>query len=407
MNLSHPIVAVFNRYKLSIRSLSYMLFLLFSVSAFSQSVSEIQLRRDLSAAATDSAKARISGQLAWDLKFIHNEEALKLVEDEIRLSHGDPLRLADANRTKGLILVTQNKPQEGLECYKLSMENARKAKDYYYEASCYSLTAGMYQDLGDYDRSLQYYLDGLKVAESGKNKKMIATILNNIATIYDASGRENAKALSYFSRALKQAKEMGEFAFAGMICSNMANEYVILKHKDSAEIMMKAAIDFSNRSGKRGYEYASSLRGVGEIYSILDRPKEAEACLKEAMVLMDSLKRPLNVLDPITGLAQLYLKKGRISDAQVMGDRLLKDATHYGAKLFIREAYKVLSDVAHRKGQDALALEYLKQYNVWNDSIFNDTKEKSIASIQSRANLARKNWRYSMRQRKKRRRTVF
>ena len=374
----------------AIRSLLYTLLLLFPVTAFSQSASEIQLRKELSAATSDSAKARISGQLAWDLKFIHNDEALKLVEDEIRLSHGDPLRLADANRTKGLILVTQNKPQEGLECYKLSIENARKAGDYYYEASCYSLTAGMYQDLGDYDRSLQYYLDGLKVAESGKNQRMIATILNNIATIYDASGRENEKALSYFSKALQQAKEQGDFAFAGMICSNMANEFVILKRKDSAEIMMKQAIEFSNRSGKKGYEYASSMRGVGEIYSLLDKPKEAEACLKEAVVLMDSLKRPLNVLNPISGLAELYLKQGRIADAQLMGDRLLKDATNYKAKLFIREAYKILSDVAHRKGQDALALEYLQQYNVWNDSIFNDTKEKSIANIQSRANLAQK-----------------
>lgn len=367
-----------------------MSFLLTTLTGFSQAASEVQLRKELSSAVSDSARSRISCQLAWDLKFIHNDEALKLAEDGIRLAHGDPLRLADANRTKGLILVTQNRPKEGLECYKVSMENARKAGNYYYEASCYSLIAGMYQDLGDYDRSLQYYLDGLKVAERGKNQKMIATILNNIATIYDASGRENEKALSYFGKALQQAKEQGDFAFAGMICSNMANEFVILKRKDSAEIMMKQAIAFSNRSGKKGYEYASSMRGVGEIYSMLDKPKEAEACLKEAVLLMDSLKRPLNVLNPISGLADLYLKQGRIADARVMGERLLRDATNYKAKLFIREAYKILSDVAHRQGQDAQALEYLKLYNVWNDSIFNDTKEKSIANIQSRAELAQK-----------------
>ena len=355
-----------------------------------QQTTESTLRAELAAATTDSAHARISGALAWELKFIKNEEALSLAREEIRLAPEDPLRLADGYRIIGLILVTENKPEEGLENYARAIDNARKAKSAFYEASCNSLMAGMYQDLGDYDRSLQYYLEGLKVAEQGHNGRMTATILNNIATIYDATGHEQAKALSYFKRALAQAKEMGSYPFAGMISSSIAGEYMNMGKKDSAMLMMDSALVLAERGGGRGYEYASTLGGLGDIYASLQKPLLAESCLKESVHLMDSLKRPMNVFNPITSLSTLYLKQGRITKAKALADRMLAESKKYGAKRYIREAYKLLSDIAHSNKQDALALEYMQQYSSWNDSVFNETREQSMANTQSRAALAQK-----------------
>lgn len=369
------------------KPLILIIVLLLSAMAVGQSADD--LRSQLRAATSDTARARISGALAWELKFTHNDEAVKLADDEIRLAAGNPLLLADAYRSKAMICVIENRNPEGLELYERAIGYARQARSDLYESSCLSLIAGMYQDMGDYDRSLQYYIDGLKVAETGHNQRMTATLCNNIASVYGATGR-NALALQYFSRALSAARDMKSYAFAGLITANMASEYMLLGRRDSAEIMMKESIAFARLSGKRGYEYASSICDIGDISAQLGRTQEAEAYLRESIAVMDSIRRPINVLNPISSLCRLYVQEDKIAEADKLSDRLLHDAQEYRAKAFIRDGYKVKSDIAHRRRQDAQALQYYEQYNAWDDSVSNDARLQSIANIQSRAELAQK-----------------
>jgi two-component sensor histidine kinase len=105
---------------------------------------------------------------------------------------------------------------------------------------------------------------------------------------------------------------------------------------------------------------------------------------------MDSLKRPINVLNPISILCKLYIQQNQVAKAEPLAIRLQKDGMQYHAKAFISEGYKALSDIAHIRKQDALALEYYRQFNAWDDSVFNDTKQRSLANVQSRAELAQK-----------------
>jgi tetratricopeptide (TPR) repeat protein len=364
----------------------------FCLGFFVQAQTVADLKQQLKQAQSDSARARISGLLAYKLAFTDTAEAIRLADDEIKLAvSGDSLILrADAYRTRGLVRAIQNRLPEAMDMYASSLTYAKRANSKYYEATCKSLIAGMYQDNADYEKALDYYLDALKAAEQSGDKRTIGSCCNNIATVYGAAGRQPELCLNYYARAMQQATAINNLAFAGLITTNMAGEYMRAEKKDSAEIMMKAAMDFANRSGTRAYEYAVTLTGVGELYFKLNRPAQAEQMLVQAVALFDSLKRPINILNPVLVLCQLYLQQNKIAEAEKLGKRLLHDAQFYNARIFIREGYKVLSDVAHKRRQDALALQYYTQYSAWNDSVFNDNQQKSIASVQSRAELAQR-----------------
>ncbi len=364
----------------------------FCLGFFVRAQTVADLKQQLKAAKSDSARARFSGLLAYKLAFTDTAEAIRLADDEIKLAaSGDSLLLkADAYRTWGLVRAIQNRLPEAMDMYASSLAYAKRANNKYYEATCKSLIAGMYQDNADYEKALDYYLDALKAAEQSGDKRTIGSCCNNIATVYGAAGRQPELCLNYYARAMQQATAINNLAFAGLITTNMAGEYMRAEKKDSAEIMMKAAMDFANRSGTRAYEYAVTLTGVGELYFKLNRPAEAEQMLVQAVDLFDSLKRPINVLNPVLVLCQLYLQQNKIDEAEKLGKRLLHDAQFYNARIFIREGYKVVSDVAHKRKQDALALQYYTQYSAWNDSVFNDNQQKSIASVQSRAELAQR-----------------
>lgn len=364
--------------------------LCFAFALRAQSVAE--LKQQLKMAGADSARARLSGLLAYKLAFTDTAEAIRLAGEEIRLAPaGDSLLLrADAYRTCGLVRAIQNRLPEALDMYSVSLAYAKRANSKYYEASCKSLIAGMYQDNADYEKALKYYLDALQAARQSGDKKLIGSCCNNIATVYGAAGRQPELCLTYYAQAMRQATAINNLAFAGLITTNMAGEYMRAEKRDSAELMMKAALDFANRSGARAYEYAVTLTGVGELYLKMNRPAQAEPMLLQAVALFDSLKRPINVLNPVLVLCQLYLQQNKIAEAEVLGRRLLRDAQFYNARIFIREGYKVLSEVAHKRKNDALALQYFTQYSAWNDSVFNDNQQKSIASVQSRAELAQR-----------------
>lgn len=351
---------------------------------------ENRLRAELEAATTDTLRCRLYGELAWELKFTNNTEAYSLAAEEIKLANNNPLRLADAYRTQALVKVINNELSEGLRLYQIAIDNARKAKSELYEASCLSLIAGMYQDLGDYDQALHYYFEGLKVAEQGKEQKMVATLYNNIASVYGSAGYDPQFGLTYYRRALNEANRLKNYAFGALVASNMASVYMDARKQDSAEIMIVEALANNKASGTHGYEYAVTLTNVGEIYSRLKKYAEAEAYLKEAIAIQDSLKRPINVLGPVSILCNLYINNNKIAEAKTLADRLITTAREYNTKLYLREGYKLMSDIARRQGNTAQALDYYEQYSAWNDSVFNETREQSLANVRSRAELAQK-----------------
>ncbi len=374
-------------YKLAIRLLHLAVLLVAFGLLQGQPSKEAELRNKLQAATSDTARAGLNGELAWELKFKNNAEAFDLAAEEIRLAPNDPLRLADAYRTQALVRVIDNRLTEGLDLYELCLQNARKAKSSFYESSCFSLMAGLYQDKGDYDKALHYYLEGLKVAEKAGDTRMMGTLYNNLASVYGSAGYAPELALQYYNSALQQARKLNNFAFAGLVTANMAGEYLRAGKKDSSSLFAQLAVEYAAKSGTHGYEFAVVLTNVGDIYRQLNRLPEAEAYLKEAIAIQDSLRRPINIMGPISILCNLYLQQHKTKEAESLGIRLLDSAVVYNTKPFIREGYKVLSEAAKQRNDAVLALQYYEQYSAWNDSVFNDTREQSIANVQSRAEL--------------------
>ncbi|MBS1619952.1 MAG: tetratricopeptide repeat protein [Bacteroidetes bacterium] len=371
-------------------TLAFGLSLLCLITCHAQSAEVVSFGPRLSAVHSDTARARIYGEMAWEKKFIQNDSAWILAVQEVNLSHGDALLLADGYRTMGLVRVIENKPAEGIELYQKAISYARKAGSGFYEASCLSLTAGMYQDMGDYDRSLQYYLEGLRVAEQSQNDRMIATISNNIASVYDALERDPMLTIRYYQRAAAVVRSMKNWGFAELIAANIASEYHRAGQDDSAEIMLTVVRDMARLNGQNNYEHASSLTSMGDIYLEMGKTEDAEKCLLQAVAVMDSIKRPMNVMNGLDLLSRLYAKIGHVDLAEKYAGRLLKDATEYHAKLYIKEANKTLSDIAHQHGQDSLALRYYQEYNRWGDSVLNDAQRQNATNMQLRAEMAQR-----------------
>lgn len=353
-------------------------------------INKDSLRREIRNAKADSTLSRLYGVLGWDLRFSDQQEAVRLADEMIRISgkNSDHIRLAEAYRIKGFVKVVNQDISGCLEMYALGIDHAKKAGSHYYLASLYSLTGGMYQDKGDFDKGIEYYLKGLREAEESKDPQMIAFVANNTGEIYSDAGRPIDRIMPFYRKALAQVAQTQNWQFAGMTWSNMAKDYLAAGQKKEAADAVQQSLNCLNRRPERAYVYGTVVTDIGEVLTGLGRYTEAEHYLLAAKNILDSLHTSDNMLIAISALAKMYVQSGNMQKAEQAGEELLQLAMKYHSKLHRRDAYKVLSDVARSKGDANRALQYYEQYKLWNDQVFNENKEKSIADVESRFKIS-------------------
>lgn len=346
---------------------------------------------EINKAATDTAQARLKATLAWHICFSQPAKSIALAEEAILTLEkvNDNEWLANAYRSKALGLVMQEKQGEGLKMYYKAIDYARKAKNYYYESSCLSLIGGMYGDSGDNDKSIEFYTLGLKAAEKGGDKKQLASTYNNIAVAYSSANRRPDLVVKYFNTALDIQLQLNNPATAGLIYANIAGQHLKVGKKTAAINAADSAIILAVTGNVRGYQYAATCNGVGGVYTELGMYGPAQKYFEESYSVFDSMGRPDNKLRPLSGLVELFIKQNNLAAAEKHANMLLVQSKQQSAKHYISEAYKALAQIAKSKNKPAEALAYTEQYMAWNDSVFNEKREQSIANVETRAMLDR------------------
>ena len=126
------------------------------------------------------------------------------------------------------------------------------------------------------------------------------------------------------------------------------------------------------------------------MYLGIGKYREAEGYLLKSLHILDSLGTKDNVLIPLGALSKLYEKTNEAGKANAYARRLLALSTAYKSKRYQRDSYEVLSSVAKKTGHPELALQYYELYKLFNDSLFNETREKTIAEVENRVKLIEK-----------------
>ena len=344
------------------------------------------LRHEISNANQDSTKARLLAKLGWSLRFTNRAESEKLASEVIRLSEkkNDWVRLAEAYRIKGFYKIMD---QDVLGCfnnYAIGLGYAKKAKSTYYQASLLNLTGGVYANKGDFDKALKLYEEGLKIAEDNHEPEMISQLLNNMAEVYSDAGRSIDFTLPFYQRALKYEIEISNWQYVAMIYSNIAKEYAMAGNKEEAEKAVRQAIDNLNKKNDGGYVFATVSADIGEMYLNMGNYSMAEKYLQTSYRILDRLEIKDNSLISLSALCRLYLAKNEIEKAASFATKLVMLAKLYKTKLFLRDGYKVLVEIAKKNKRPEEALLFYEQYKNWNDSLFNQSKEEGIAALENR-----------------------
>ncbi|WP_353518802.1 tetratricopeptide repeat-containing diguanylate cyclase [Thalassotalea sp. SU-HH00458] len=225
------------------------------------------------------------------------------------------------------------------------------------------------ESLGDYQAAREDYIQGLEIADSLNNKKIVAVGLINLGAL-DYLMEQFDRALIMFNDALAIAQSINDDELSGYIYGEMGILYSLINQEDKSLSYHKKAYEFYVKAGKSLYAI-NTLRNIASSYSINEKYEAAITVYQQILEHIDEISNNELIASVYSGMAWAHVKQ-KDSDPEASYQYMLI------ASQYIEQTEQVDIPIAHAldKGylflelgryQEALnnmhvATEYLKQY---------------------------------------------
>lgn len=352
-----------------------------------------QLKQQVERAKDDTALARALNELAWEIRFTDPLNAATYAGRSVNLfmKTGNTEGVSKAFRTRAFALIVANRKLPSVLAYDSAILFARKAQNLSLEASCLNYKGGMFGDFGDFDKAIEFYSTGLEIALKIKDNSLIATFYNNLADAYQNIGGQTQRVQKYYNLALEHSLKAEKWSSAALNAANLAAELADQKRTGEAEKELEKVFALLKKTLYGTYAYAAANNQVAHVYEVSGNSLQARKYALMSYRIFDSLKMVNNLLQPLLILTNIEIKAGNFIKAEEYGNLLLTKATEKKAKIYLKDAYKSLSNIARQKGDAAVALGLYEKYKSWSDSVFQMEREKNMAQMSFRSELAKYN----------------
>lgn len=217
----------------------------------------------------------------------------------------------------------------------------------------FNLLGALFQDLGEYKQSIDFYLQALDLVSDQDASKEIVTTLTNLGIVFHFLN-DYPRELAHYEKAMELQKQLGSQQTTAALLNNMAMAHRAMGDLDTAVAKaeeslclareldltmveantlctlgelyldkqdipqaisnLEASAALANSLGFR-YVEAYSFRKIGETLLQEDTPQEAVDALQKALQIADSLRNQAELSACHHALAQSYKRLGNFSQA--------------------------------------------------------------------------------------------
>lgn len=317
------------------------------------------------------------------------EQAKKWYLKSIELAKKDNNKtLINSNRIRlTFILLDEGEDQKSEKIFKEILKESEKRNDFRNQVECYNALGLLYDRRGQYAEAVNYYLDGIRLAEKSKQKYFEAMILNNLGLIHIKTG-ENDLALKEFEKALKAAEEEEEIRLALNLKLNIGLLY-IENEKDKALKHYYEGLEYAKKIGYPEVIGVINLNIANILYSIND--------FKTAIAFYDSAYKIFNdnhikgfLSKALITQSRVYIKLNDYKKAISLLQTGIKLAEENKIAEDKKLAYEILSNLYYQTKNFEKAYHYLvKSYEI-KDSLDQLKNTEKIAELQLKFNIEKK-----------------
>jgi signal transduction histidine kinase/DNA-binding response OmpR family regulator len=242
--------------------------------------------------------------------------------------------------------------------------------------------AHCYWALGDSDRAIEKGLRAVNIAEKEKRIDILAETYRILAISY-RDQQELGKAVSYIRQAEQLALQHKNwdllarvYNLAGVIdCTRELDDSALVFYNKSLKVTQEHAIT--------AFHVAQVLSNIGEIY-LKDNPDKGLAYFTRALASAKETRNKSAEAGIVADIGRAYLLKKNFREANRFLQESLKLSRDLGLKRVSRHAYFALVDLRLQEGNVKDAFNYMKAYYDVRDSLLNGSKTRQIVELETR-----------------------
>ncbi|MEA2041445.1 MAG: tetratricopeptide repeat protein, partial [Bacteroidota bacterium] len=266
------------------------------------------------------------------------------------------------------------------ESYKTALKKAAQKNDTNNIITCQSKLALLYKRTGRTKKAIDMYFIVLDAYEKANIISGQANVLVNLGSLFSEQ-KDFDKAIEYYNKALPLYKSINNKYGINIIYENKASSYSESEQLDSSEHYSIKAIELSKERGS-----LSSLASSLSRYSVLLRQKgkylQAIEIGKESLELKRKLGMKASMTYNFSSLSDVYRKIGDYRTSNIYTDSVYQYAKQFGDTRNLAYAYESYSKNNEALGNYMKALDYYKLYKTMNDSLFEESKTKTINELE-------------------------
>ncbi len=241
-----------------------------------------------------------------------------------------------------------------------------------------------YYLLGDFTKSMDYYLQSLDLRKELGDSSDIASSYNNIGAVY-LHLDDDQKALRYFKLAGDIFRALGDDYQLFSILNNIGAAYVDNEVLDTAFQYFNQAYEIAERSGNKT-NLSIALANLGETALNMGLYKQSENYQLRAYEISQQLGDKGMMATAKANLGKLYLRRNELSIALRAFQESLVLAKEVNSLPIIQDNYRNLSDYYSRSGDHEQALRLYKLYASVKDSIMSQEERMKIKEMELKFN---------------------
>jgi adenylate cyclase len=326
----------------------------------------------------DSSKRYINTQPDSALAIANEARELSR---EINFPKGEALALKNI----GFVYYYRNKFVQTLEYWNQSLQILQAIGDDLGQANLQGNIGAVFYRQGDEVGALKHHLESLRLAEKTGNQLRIFFALNNIAGIYFEKKATRDKALDYLLKAYPIAEKVGDTSSLALVLGNIGQIYL-----DKGDD--KKALEYYTKCLRASAlkDAAYAYNGMGGVYLKEGNIDRAFAFHSKAYNLSLELNET-HLVPSLQGLAATFVAKKDYRQAINYYKKAEMVAVSQESSWSTKgDLYDQLASTYAAIGNYSKAFQYQQQLGIVKDTMFSETVQKKLNSLQFEFDLQKK-----------------
>ena len=346
----------------------------------------------------DSARIEIYTQLGITLRANDLENSRSWYEkaDSLAAKSGSDIQKIRIYSGRGRLEANAGDNQQSIRYFQLALQVAQDSDNTDLEAENHVNLGIVHKRVGNYPQSSAHYLHALRAYSQLDNQEGVSRTYQNLGVITDLLG-DLEKAMEYYHKAIDIEQRLGRTIDLGSIYNNMAIIEYKRKNLTAAIDMMKLSL-YHNKISYPRERWAPVYINLGN-FLIKDKMyRQALAYLDTANLLVRQYPDLQSETNVAYNFSEAWLGLNDFEKAYSYSQKNLELAKRLGGLRHIADAYLLSSKVSEATGEPLQALESFKLYKQYNDSLFNEVRNREIANYEVQLDVFSKNQRIAEQQ---------